>query len=251
MGQELSQSVSEELNLLQRWIRRKVFICSVQCFVTGMAFCSLGLANIAVTSIPAALLLFRVSSLFPLTGTSINLPRLPILVAIVLLIAVLSFWEAWRNPYGLGSFRHAVHLRDRVSGGMFRAFATLISDLFLGGPRMTLSGIDSFWECGQLLRTSRNDAAEVLLWMVKRNHKVPVEQLLNAFPSVNFVRLLPQLCLLNGFIWLPTRSGICLLSSELKSEMHSFLHLESQSFEEPETPSPQYEGPFSEEQQWF
>jgi hypothetical protein len=101
------------------------------------------------------------------------------------------------------------------------------------------------------MRTNLNDAAVVLSWMLKRNKKVAVEELVSAFPQINFVRLLPQLRLLSGFIWLPTRNGVCILSAELKAEM---LALPDAAFETLDEPTPSIaldDFPLSEEQSWF
>jgi len=240
---------------IRRWLRTTVLNRSIELIAAGTFFCTLGLIIIFFTSAVAAfvslMLLLRVSAAFFLAGTKLHIVRPSLLLGSVAFIVAFSFWEAWRSPYGLGSFQKAVHVQDRVSGAMLGAFGSIIGDLFLAGPRMTLSGIDSLFECGQLLRMNSDDAAAVLLWMLKRNHKVAVEELVSVFPQVNFIRLLPQLRLLKGFIWLLTKNGVCILSSELKAELRGLLRIEFQSSDEPETSVPRYEVPLSEEQQWF
>lgn len=242
---------SEELNLLRPWIRKKFRVCGFQHLVAGVAFCALGLGTIALTSTITALVIFVLLTLFSFVGIPAEIPLETIVVASVFFIVLLSFWEAWRNPYGLGSFRRAVHLGDRVSGAMLGSSGSIIGDLFLGGPRMALAGINSFLECRQALRTNVDDAAAVLLWMFHRNRKAPAGQLSRAFPSVNLVILIPQLRLLGGFVWLSTGNGVCILGAELKSEMRNLLQLEPESRSEPEPEPPQQESPLSEEQQWF
>ena len=184
-------------------------------------------------------------------GIQVEIPWETSLVATVIFIVLLSFWEACRNPYGLGGFRRAVRLGDRVPASMRGSSGSIVVDLFLGGPRMALSGIDSLLECRQLLRANIDDTAEVLLWMFKRNRKAPADQLSRAFPSVNFVILIPQLRLLNGFVWLSTGNGVCILGSELKSEMRTLFQFDPESWSEPEPAPPEPECPLSEELEWF
>lgn len=87
--------------------------------------------------------------------------------------------------------------------------------------------------------------------MFKRNRKAPADQLSRAFPSVNFVILIPQLRLLNGFVWLSAGNGVCILGSDLKSEMRSQLQFDPDPWREPEPAPPEQECPLSEEHQWF
>jgi len=57
--------------------------------------------------------------------------------------------------------------------------------------------------------------------------------------------------LLNGFVWLSTGNGVCILGSELKSEMRCLLQFDPESWKEPEPAPPEEKHPLSEEQQWF
>ena len=255
MPPKLSPSTSRESHLLLPWIRRKFLVCGLQHFVAGVVFCALGLGAIAVTSVITpfviSLLLFLFLFLFSRMGMHAEFPLETSIGATFIFIIALSFWEAWRNPYGLGSFRRAAHPGDRASGTMLGSSGSIIGSLFLGGPRMVLSGINSLLECRQLLRANIDDAAAVLLWMFKRNRKAPADQLSRAFPSVNFVILIPQLRLLNGFVWLSAGNGVCILGSDLKSEMRSQLQFDPDPWREPEPAPPEQECPLSEEHQWF
>jgi hypothetical protein len=251
---EIEKSAS---GLLQRWLRTKALSRSIHCITAGIVFCILGLITIAMTSGGAAfvsfMLLLRVSAAFSLAGTNIHVMRASLLWGVVVFIAVLSFWEAWRNPYGLGSFRQAVHLRDRVSGSMLKALGSIFGDLFLAGPRLVFSGFESFRECHLLSRTEFAKAASVLLWIFQRNRKVSVEELAQVFPTINFVRLIPQLRSLTGLIWLRPATGVCILGSELKSELQELLQYEFQNdvFEEPTAFPSQERTGFAEERQWY
>jgi hypothetical protein len=251
---EIEKTATEQL---QRWLRSKALSRSIHCLTGGIVFCILGLITIVITTWGAAfvtlMLALHVSAAFSLGGMNVHVLRASLLWGIVAFIVVLSFWEAWRNPYGLGSFRQGVHLQDRVSGAMLKAMGSIFGDLFLAGPRMMFSGFESFWECQHLSRTNFKDAASVLLWTFERNRKVSIEELAKAFPGVNLVRLMPQLRLLTGLIWLPSRRGVCILGSDLTSELQEMLEDEfpTDAYEEPAA-SPAEEGiGFPEERRWY
>ncbi len=158
MPPEVSRSTSRESHLLLPWIRRKFLVCGLQHFVAGVVFCALGLGAIAVTSVITpfviSLLLFLFLFLFSRMGMHAEFPLETSIGATFIFIIALSFWEAWRNPYGLGSFRRAAHPGNRASGTMLGSSGSIIGSLFLGGPRMVHRESTPFWNadnyCGQI-----------------------------------------------------------------------------------------------------
>jgi hypothetical protein len=228
-----------------RWLQRKLrFHCWLS-LSYGLLCLVAGLITLAITSWGVAVITLLV--LIRITTQHFQAVRPVFVISLLVAVVVLSFWEAWRNPFGFGNSFKAAHFPDRLSGGRLRALTAVFREILVSGPRMILAGLESFWECQQLLRTQLSDAAMVLLWMLERNHKVSVETLGRTFPLVNFVRLLSQLRVLDGFLWLPVHGGICILGSELRNELFSELGKSGfRSFEQPEASSPEAE-PFRSE----
>lgn len=250
-----SKPSEEVANRLHKWIRKRLFSSCAFCIVTRLFQTTIGILTLVFVSWCAAfvalMILMRIDAIGSLAGENVHTMRPSLVLLMVTAIVALSFWTAWRHPYGLGTFRKPVHLRDRVSEYMLAAMGSIIGEVLISGPRLIRSGGESFWECRHLMRARIGEIAAVLAWMVRRNRKVSVSEMAAAFAGLNLFRLIPQLRLLDGFIYLPSTNGVCLLSTEMKAALIDLLNIDQFAFDDSAT-SERPEKPYaSEEERWY
>ncbi|MBI1177715.1 DnaJ domain-containing protein [bacterium] len=71
------------------------------------------------------------------------------------------------------------------------------------------------------------------------------------FPGLNFFSLIPQLRLLDGFIYLPSRNGVCFLSTDTKTALADLLGINHFGFDDSATSESANETRTSAHHRWF
>lgn len=232
----------------EKWLHRRVMCEVFFRMLEGLAFMTIGLATLLVTSFFSAFALFillsRVGAFLDILGVQPNLSWLGI--CMFLLVLLLSFHGAYKNRWGMDYSGVNVHWGMPVSGDLLKGMTTLVCDVLFSGPRLLFAGCDSFGKSLRLLHLDIPQIAAIVLWLMERGTKATVEEVASNFPRINAVRILPQLRDIPGVIWLPKLHGVILLSVEFRTALAGVI-FSNAGFQEAETVSSEEDSSRSEQ----
>ena len=226
MVKPIAELNSPGILLAAKWLRKKFRIEAITQLFFGLVFGVMAAVVLGLMAVAAGLILYALvaeaGTLFPALqyqhGT--NWPLFWFLLAGVML---LSFVGAYSNRNGLDYSGVGYGKGSLFNANLGAAIGKMGFELLYAGPQLGFVFWDNCWGAVRLLHADIPHLAVIVLWLAERGHKASAEEIAKEFPMINVVSVLPQLRDLPGVIWLIPRSGVILLSEELRKELRQLL----------------------------
>jgi hypothetical protein len=200
--------------LLEKWLARRCAVESVLNLAGGAFFLLIGLIALIFTSCVTAAIVFFVlieaTALLSAFGISISLLR-PVLFALLFVFfLILTIIHAYRTRWGTAG-------AEELDVGGFPIIGRLGWEFISCGPiLLVLSGQD-FHKYLRLSRLEVQPVSALLLWLFEREGRASFAEISIAFPTLNAIRVLPQLRDIPGINWWPEDGELSLSEDLLKS----------------------------------
>jgi hypothetical protein len=211
---------------MEGWLdRRRLVEAGVQ-FLSGLFFALIGIVVLAVVSVGVACFIYigltGVEAMFAHFGANVNLRRMPIEIALLLLATVLCFIGAHKHRFGM-DYSSGEPALERAPADAMRIFLNPIWEVLFAGPGLLITSYEDLHRAWRLMNIDLVQVASVVLWVFEKGGKADVREMSRAFTGINTIRIFPQLRDLPGVIWLLDNRGVLLLSDAIRKELADLL----------------------------